>query len=353
MTSSSQLIDSVANTTAHKDRDDLDRAIARLLLRFLEADSVSIFRLRDDDGSVRIARRTVMSDANQDGDEGGGEDAPATLPTIDEVPAWRRCIQRREMTQHTDASGRTLTVFAIEGEHDVIGLLEIVTRSALRSRDGGLVSGILRIMKNHVALLDYGERDTLTGLFNRKVFDSSFEKLRARMRREDAQRAEKIDGGAAPRTAAPEPSWLAIADIDSFKSINDTYGHLFGDEVLLLVAQLMKKSFRGGDLLFRFGGEEFVVVLERASPAGAAIAFERLRTEIESFKFPQVEAVTLSLGYTRIDPHEASTTCIERADAALYFAKHHGRNTVCSYEALVASGELRPKSAPDEDIELF
>src|SRR6202011_3687326 len=103
-------------------------------------------------------------------------------------------------------------------------------------------------------------------------------------------------------SAAWEPSWLALIDIDRFKSINDGYGHLFGDEVLLLVSQLMKRSFRGADQLFRFGGEEFVVLLDRASEPGAQIVLERLRTTIGEHEFPQVGQVTISVGYTRIDP---------------------------------------------------
>jgi Diguanylate cyclase, GGDEF domain len=94
-----------------------------------------------------------------------------------------------------------------------------------------------------------------------------------------------------------EPSWLGLVDIDKFKCINDNYGHLFGDEVLLLVSQLMKKSFRGTDQLFRFGGEEFVIVLDHATTEGVEVAFDRLRETIAAFEFPQVGRVTISLGY--------------------------------------------------------
>jgi diguanylate cyclase (GGDEF)-like protein len=200
-----------------------------------------------------------------------------------------------------------------------------------------LVDGILRIMKNHLALLDYGESDTLTGLLNRKTFDTRFSKLRS------------LSGV----RSAEEPSWLGIVDVDKFKSINDTYGHLFGDEVLLLVARLLKQAFRGADQLFRFGGEEFIVVLDRATTPGAHIAFNRARAMVEEFRFPQIPKVTISLGYTIISPQDAAGTCIERADEALYYAKHHGRNNVQSYEVLIASGELKAKPSNVTDVELF
>src|SRR4029453_8016974 len=122
-----------------------------------------------------------------------------------------------------------------------------------------------RILRNQLALLDYGECDTLTALLNRKTFETRFDKLRQRLR---------------PRPDAPESegvSWLGLLDIDHFKAINDRHGHLFGDEVLLLVSRIMKNTLRGSDQLFRFGGEEFVIVLEDIGAVGAATAFERVR----------------------------------------------------------------------------
>jgi diguanylate cyclase (GGDEF)-like protein len=212
-------------------------------------------------------------------------------------------------------------------------------------------------VKNHLALLDYGELDTLTGLLNRKTFESHFHKLCQRLapaEGEPAHAGPSAPDGTERRAALQgrEPSWLALIDIDHFKSINDGYGHLFGDEVLLLVSRLMRRSLRGADHLFRFGGEEFVVVLDRASEAGVLVVFERLRTAVEQHKFPQVDRVTISIGYTRINPRDISTTCVERADAALYYAKSHGRNNVCSWEALHAAGQLTPRSGVG-DIELF
>ena len=222
----------------------------------------------------------------------------------------------------------------------MLGVLAIDSSAGLPSRDADLIQGILQIAKNHLALLDYGELDTLTGLFNRKTIESRFERLRQRI-------AHEAQSGIAGKM-----SWLALIDIDRFKSINDSYGHLFGDEVLLLVSQDIKRSFRGDDQLFRFGGEEFLVLLDQASDTGAMIVLERLRAAIEAHKFPQVGRVTVSLGYTRIDSGDTATKCVERADAALYYAKSHGRNNVRNFEALVVAGELQVKRASD-NVELF
>jgi diguanylate cyclase (GGDEF)-like protein len=333
----SQLIDSVARTTAHRDRDELDVSIARLLVEFMQAKSVTIYRLLRDDVVTRVARRVGVVRGQE---ELRCEDVGdfSTLPELDDVPVWRDCVRDLRLVEHTATDGRQRCLFPIESEQRVVGLMEIEPRRLLRQREVELIGAILSIVKNHLALLDYGECDTLTGLMNRKTFESSFEKLRGR---------------AAKSAAASGEPWLGVVDIDKFKSINDTYGHLFGDEVLLLVARLMKQNFRGADQLFRFGGEEFVVILDRASEAGAAIAFERLRASMEAFEFPQVGRVTISLGYARVAPQDSPTTCLERADAALYYAKHHGRNNARNYEGLVAAGEIALPAKRQNDVELF
>jgi diguanylate cyclase (GGDEF)-like protein len=104
--------------------------------------------------------------------------------------------------------------------------------------------------------------------------------------------------------------------------------------------------------MFRFGGEEFTILVERTSEGGAASAFERLRATIEAYKFPQVGRVTISAGMTRIEHDEASMSAFERADEALYFAKNHGRNQVHCYERLVAASLLRARQH-QLDIEMF
>src|SRR5882724_2385274 len=337
---SHDLLNSVAATTTHRDRDDLDHAIARLLLQFLSLHSATVLRLEDDGDGKRIVRS--VSQTQRSGDVGPvAVDRNSTYPALADFPSWHKCALHNEVVQCDGADGRLMTVFPIHGGRETTGLLVIEALSPLAPRETDLVQGILGILRNHLALLDYGELDSLTGLLNRKTFESHFDKLR-----------QRIHGAQADRPARPpqahssdpgEPSWLALIDIDHFKSINDGYGHLFGDEVLLLVSQLMKRSFRGADQQFRFGGEEFVVVLDHATTEGVEVAFDRLRETIAAFEFPQVGRVTISLGYSQIYPTDSPSTCVERADAALYYAKHHGRNNIRSYEMLVAAGELSAK----------
>jgi len=269
-----------------------------MVASFLNARTVTVYRVLNDGETQRVARQISL---RRDGTELGPEDLNDlhSLPCVNSELAWRECVLLHDIVHDEAADGvGWRSVFPLDGERGVIGMLEIVANEGLRAREASLVTGILRIVRNHLALLDYGERDTLTGLLNRKTFETTFGKMLARTAR------------LARDPASCDPSWLAVIDIDRFKSINDNFGHLFGDEVLLLVARLIRSSFRGADQLFRFGGEEFIVVLDRAGAEGAEVAFDRLRLAVQNFDFPQVGGVTVSIGYTAIQPRDVPASSI-------------------------------------------
>ena len=127
---------------------------------------------------------------------------------------------------------------------------------------------------------------------------------------------------------------LFMADIDHFKTFNDTYGHMVGDQVLRLVGRVLIEAIRPGDLAARFGGEEFVVVLPECRLDEAARIAERIRERIgekhvvRRSSGDDLGTVTLSLGVTAYQPGEVVGQLIERADTRLYDAKQAGRNRV-------------------------
>jgi diguanylate cyclase (GGDEF)-like protein len=214
-----------------------------------------------------------------------------------------------------------------------------------------LGASILRIFRNFENLLDYSERDTLTGLLNRKTFDESFLRLNA----PPGQRAGLVmlpDAAGQRRHQSDASLWLGVIDIDHFKRVNDGYGHLIGDEVLLLLSRLMRSSFRFHDRLYRFGGEEFVVLMRVSQDEDAAHAFERLRHNVESYVFPRVGHITVSVGFTEVRPGDSPSAAFERADKAVYYAKQNGRNQVASHGDLIARGLLADESHTG-DIDLF
>jgi diguanylate cyclase (GGDEF)-like protein len=142
------------------------------------------------------------------------------------------------------------------------------------------------------------------------------------------------------------PTVFVMLDIDYFKAINDSKGHLFGDEVLLLLAQQMVDSFRENDLLFRYGGEEFAMVLMDVEPEQAQQTLDRFREKVASYAFPSVGRVTISVGYTLFDKRLTVDELIGQADTALYYCKNTTRNAVHSYQELVAKGLTRGLKIP-------
>ncbi|WP_025915736.1 GGDEF domain-containing protein [Herminiimonas sp. CN] len=208
-----------------------------------------------------------------------------------------------------------------------------------------MAHAFIAIYTNHRNLLDYSQRDSLTNLLNRKTFDQNFSKALRSLARQDATSALPLEERRHPD--AGRNQWLAVIDIDHFKNVNDMFGHLYGDEVLLLMANLIRSSFRPQDGLFRFGGEEFVVLLQAAELNDAQRIFERFRSNVEQHHFPQVGQVTVSIGFTHIGLNATPVVILGHADLALYHAKTHGRNQVCYYEALVAAGELKSEVSND------
>jgi len=125
---------------------------------------------------------------------------------------------------------------------------------------------------------------------------------------------------------------LLILDIDHFKSINDLHGHLFGDKVLKTLVEELKAVARTSDTVFRFGGEEFVLILNSTNIYGAIVIAERIRKAVEKLRLKsdsgEFVSFTISIGTAALRKHELASTLIERADKQLYLAKTNGRNQV-------------------------
>jgi len=136
-----------------------------------------------------------------------------------------------------------------------------------------------------------------------------------------------------------------LCDIDHFKKINDTRGHLVGDEVLRQIGRLLGDTVRKVDVAARYGGEEFAILLEATELEGAQLLAERIRQEAERMPLSSEKGpfhCTLSLGLATFPGDGRSTTeLIAHADAALYAAKHQGRNRVVCYRNLT-DGSARP-----------
>ncbi len=184
-----------------------------------------------------------------------------------------------------------------------------------------LLGNLREIYRNLVILHDTKERDVLTKLPNRQSLDARL-----------LQVCEHYSDYQIIDATQEKSAWIAILDIDHFKRVNDDFGHLYGDEVLLIFSQLMEKCFRYNDFLFRFGGEEFVVILNLTSREMAVAVFNRFREAVANYNFPTVGRITVSIGFTHVDGVSMPTTQLDHADKALYYAKDSGRNRVILYE---------------------
>jgi two-component system cell cycle response regulator len=167
-------------------------------------------------------------------------------------------------------------------------------------------------------LFEQSREDPLTHLGNRLRLREDLETLSAQVRRYSY--------------------CLMLCDIDFFKAYNDTYGHLAGDEVLKRVADVISENLRSGDVAYRYGGEEFLIILPEQDLRSATVAAERLRRDIEELAIPHrartpPEIVTVSVGLATLSAGEKSADdLLKEADAALYAAKEAGRNRVTIYE---------------------
>ncbi|MCF8088895.1 MAG: diguanylate cyclase [Desulfotignum sp.] len=156
--------------------------------------------------------------------------------------------------------------------------------------------------------------DALTGIFNRMKFNGSLTN--------EIQRAQRYS----------TPLSLIIFDIDHFKRVNDSYGHLAGDAVLKNLTQLVVSTLRETDIFARWGGEEFVIQTPETTLDGAIKLAEKLRSKIETHDFSEPEKITTSFGVTTLKKGDNTISLINRADEALYRAKEGGRNQVVYHE---------------------
>lgn len=184
-----------------------------------------------------------------------------------------------------------------------------------------------QIEEQNVELVRLATRDPLTGCYNRRAFFSTAEPVLAQVREQERDLC------------------CVMTDIDHFKRVNDTYGHSIGDQAIIAVARILSAGLRTNDLLCRYGGEEFCILLPDTTPAQARDIMERLRAEIEHHAGSSIRSVeglkfTSSFGMASLSSDLSLNELIERADFALYASKHEGRNRVTLWtEGLPLMGE--------------
>lgn len=162
---------------------------------------------------------------------------------------------------------------------------------------------------------EYAKVDPMTGLHNRRWLEEMYTREMSRSNKGNFKLS------------------ALMMDIDHFKNVNDTYGHLVGDQVLISVAQALIRSLRPSDMPVRYGGEEFTVFLPSATGDNARMVAERIRKNVENMSIALADGtilqVTISIGIAERINADTVSSIIERADKALYYAKENGRNRAC------------------------
>jgi diguanylate cyclase (GGDEF)-like protein len=206
------------------------------------------------------------------------------------------------------------------------------TQNAFGDREPGSLEAVADICASSIQNAHYVERirelsylDGLTGIFNRRYFEMRIG--------EEMERARRGNGGMA----------LLMADIDQFKKLNDEFGHLLGDEALRQVSSLFHQQLRKIDVVCRYGGEEFAILLMNTSAQHGLAVAEKLRRVVENWQFPGVpRTVSVSVGVAAFPDHGTTRDeLVHAADMGLYAAKQSGRNCVC-LATLSRSASTRP-----------
>lgn len=342
---SKKLLKHVEAITCHRDTALLDKSVVNSLRELLQIEDIRLFDVAHRGDEILIAM-TTWSDAagvHCRHDELHDDDYEPVL----KHPGIAACIDPPETGAPAggtaDARHQLLMVCV---ERKPIACCEITYPETPTLHQQDLAEGILGLYRNYLSLLEDSQIDTLTGLANRKTFERSLARMLLGVGAPPNPRADER------RRRGGEENWLAIIDIDHFKRINDHFGHLYGDEVLILLANLMRRAFRQHDKLFRFGGEEFVVLLKNTSYENAQGTLERFRQKVAAHVFPQVDRITASVGFARINPLDTPNAVLGHADEALYFAKDSGRDQVHCYEKLIESGKL-PKKTMHTEADFF
>ncbi|HZW91491.1 MAG TPA: sensor domain-containing diguanylate cyclase [Candidatus Eremiobacteraceae bacterium] len=316
-----QAINAIAQqTTAVLELEDLLGRVCELIQEAFQVSHVSLFLREDHDLVLRAHHGTLTPRIPQGG----------RFPASNEP--WASILAGNRTATESDLRSATTTKFFAESASrmriplvsfgQTLGVLALDSSLPDAFRDGDLQSleSVADICATAIQNAHYVERvkqlaylDGLTGIFNRRFFE-----LRIL---EEIDRARRYGTGMA----------VVMADIDQFKRLNDEFGHVLGDEVLRQVSSLFHQQVRKIDVVCRYGGEEFGILLTQTTAAHAMNIAEKLRKMVAGWQFPGVpRTVTISAGTAAFPEHGTTRDeLVKAADAALYVAKQAGRNRVC------------------------
>lgn len=337
------LLNSIIKITKNRDVDSLEYTIISTIQEFITCSEITIYKDLAIEGELRVERSASLQFK-------GAKEFIWLDKTIIDSPSAEliSCLRSTCIITVKADDNKEHRWLPICLQDRPVGAIAI-TSGELKSEEQVLLNAFCRIFENYLSILHENETDKLTGLLNRQTFDK---KLRLLLEKQIVKQHKTNKNDENRNRQADATSWLAIVDIDHFKMVNDQYGHVCGDEVLLVLAQQMKGFFRSTDLIFRFGGEEFVLVFEQTDFESIEAKLNGFLEHIRKTKFPFIKQLTVSIGLSRISLYEFPISVIENADRALYYAKQNGRDQLRFYDDLVSENLIEPQQL-QSDIDLF
>jgi len=327
------ILESVIKITNQRDVDSLEYSLVATLAEMVTFSEIGIYKLIEDGNNTFLEEvvKINFDKNNHATKEVEWGDNPKIISRDENM---QKCMDSAEPVRFYVDNELHRLIMPIICDKKVMAALNLNSSIDL-TPFVKMLEGMIRIYENYLFILDESEKDKLTSLYNRRTFDKKLDRLLQLQRNQQVQMIESQSDKDKRSLKPHSETWLAMIDVDDFKKVNDTHGHVFGDAVLLMLSHKMKQCFRQSDYLFRFGGEEFVVILE---PHPKQLAFEtldRFRQSVNDHIFPLVGNVTVSIGYARITEKDYPPAILDSADKALYYAKTHGKNCVFNYESLV------------------
>lgn len=344
------LLTHVTATTSHSERAIVELGVACSLRQLVGAAEAGIYRVQAA-GTVTLLERVTRVSAGEVIYCDTDYQSPESSFKLESRPEMETCVSGEQIVACDEPDcPQVVHCIPVAFDGKVAAVIELLCERTLTGRELELAGEVVGYYRNFLSKLDVSERDALTGLLNRNTFDHSLGRILAMMQAAPQDKADNADRRASPDVATPH--WLAMIDIDHFKRINDKFGQLYGDEVLILLANLMRESFRHQDRLFRFDGEAMVVVMRPAAFDDAARALERFRLRVAAQHFPQVGQISVCIGLAAIASGDTAEDVLAAADQALRHAKSHGRNQLACYEKLIATGEIKERRT-GSGVDLF
>ncbi len=340
MVKEQSIITSLVELTRLRDQDAIRNKLLSALLEISEASWLVLCRMERERESPVVEVTNHIPNPSPDKVT---RHFPAEL--FERTELFERCQKGGNPVWVQDLDNYQSIIFQLPNSsryHEFV----VVFNERVDERTERIISSVLDLYDNFLGLVIENTQDPLTRLYNRGAFDIDLPATLLRINEFEERRAD-------PR---PEQKrlFLAMMDLDHFKRINDTFGHLYGDEVILIFSSILREQMGDFDRIYRYGGEEFAVILHDITRDEAETLMERLRRAVETYEFPQVGQVTVSIGVAELKNNHLPSSLLDFADQALYHSKDSGRNRVTFFEDMKQPEiEIRSTPEPDEDDIFF